>query len=143
MPGRAVEKAFPATPFGWLPFRRRELVIYPTGKTRLDPKTQAGLFFVHPRLDRPAAGFSEETPQLRYVEIVRSRNRRRLFPFEQVAKSSGDAIRSASNRETWAGAQRSRPAGVRMPRASGSWAMAASVQNDRGRMRAVCGQDGD
>jgi hypothetical protein len=36
-------------------------------------------------------------------------------------------IRPANSRETWAGAQRSRPAGVRTPRASSSWAMATSV----------------
>ena len=35
---------------------------------------------------------------------------------------------AASNRETCAGAQRSRPAGVRTPRASSSWAMAAGVE---------------
>jgi hypothetical protein len=41
----------------------------------------------------------------------------------QIVKSP----QAASNRATWAGAQRSRPAGVRTPRASNSWAMAASV----------------
>jgi hypothetical protein len=38
-----------------------------------------------------------------------------------------ESLQSASSRKTWAGAQRSRPAGVRAPRASSSWAMAAKV----------------
>ena len=41
--------------------------------------------------------------------------------------SQGLAGQSASRRETWAGAHVDRPAGVRTPRASSSWAMAASV----------------
>jgi hypothetical protein len=36
-------------------------------------------------------------------------------------------LQSSISRETWAGAQRSRPAGVRTPRASNSWATAANV----------------
>jgi hypothetical protein len=36
-------------------------------------------------------------------------------------------VYAANSRETWAGAHVDRPAGVRTPRASNSWAMAASV----------------
>src|SRR5260370_34468130 len=38
-----------------------------------------------------------------------------------------ESLRAPSYRDTGAGAQRSRPAGVRTPRPSSSWAMAASV----------------
>jgi hypothetical protein len=48
-------------------------------------------------------------------------------PILAKALSVVESLQSASNRETWAGAQRSRPAGVGTPRASNSWAMAASV----------------
>ena len=34
-----------------------------------------------------------------------------------------ERLTAESDRETWAGAQRSRPAGVRTPRASNSWAI--------------------
>jgi hypothetical protein len=48
-----------------------------------------------------------------------------------------ESLQSASNRETLAGAQRSRPAGVRTPRASSSWAMAASVDLPARRISAI------
>ena len=60
---------------------------------------------------------------------------------QQVADAGGSAsptVRSASNRETCLASQRSRPAGVRTPRASSSWAIAASASvNEPGTRKAL------
>jgi hypothetical protein len=60
---------------------------------------------------------------------------------QQVADAGGSAsptVHSASNRETCLASQRSRPAGVRTPRASSSWAIAASASvNEPGTRKAL------
>ena len=63
-------------------------------------------------------------PALRkYLDVDHIIPKGQMMPFRELVES----LQAASNRDTCLASQRSRPAGVRTPRASSSWAMARGV----------------